>query len=458
MTTPIGSESSPSIAGGRRVTWLRRSSRWFLLLVVVTLVAVWYSSSGSLPREIHIATSHEGGMYIAKLLQPAIEERTGRSVVLMTTLGSVENREKLLSGEADLAILQDGAVDMQGLSVVAPLYRDVIYIVVRKRSRITSFDDLAGKKVVLGPEGSGMRESALVLVRHYGLDPAALHDNARFFGELATDPTLDAAIVTTGFLNHELKTVMTTREFGLLPMHDAEALAIHRPYFSPQVIPAGVIEGHPPVPESSVPSVSTTAFIAARDTASGKLVRKTLEALYETGVRRKVPTLIPLNEARRTGLEYVHPAARDYFDPYGGVELVSSLLESMSAAKELLVAFGACLYLAWERWRRIKHRHERHTFLLQKERLGAFLDETIQIEHAQMETSDPRQLRELLDAVTRIKLRAIRELTHEELRGDRMFSIFLLHCGDLAGKIQVKIGQCELRRVGRSGGEKESPK
>lgn len=456
MPTPSMSDSRLLLSPAARTGWLRRSSWWVLLALVLALVVVWYSSRGSLPREIRIATSPEGGLYhdVARLLKPALEERTGRPVKLLTTHGSVDNRDKLLSGEADLAILQDGAVGMQGLSVISPLYHDVVHILVRKGSGIHSFDDLAGRSVVLGPAGSGMRESALVLVHHYGIDPERLRDNERYFGELITDSSLDAAIVTTGFLNHDLQKVMATREFDLLPMRDSEALSIHHPYLSPRVIPSGVYEGSPPVPETAVTTVATTAFLAARDTVSEKLVRKTLEALYESGVRQQVPTLISLHEARQTALGNLHPNARNYFDPYGGVELVSNLLESMSAVKELLFALGACLYLAWESWRRIKERQNRTTVVLQKERLDVFLEESIRLEQAQMESGDPQKLRELLDEVTRIKLRAIRELTHEDLRGDRMFSIFLLQCGDLAGKIQSKINHCEMYKGADANQEK----
>src|SRR5512146_396714 len=91
--------------------------RWVplaLAALIVALVAVWYMSRGSLPREIRIATSPEGGLYyeVGRLLEPAISARAGRRVALLATKGSVENRERLLSGAADLAILQDGAVSL----------------------------------------------------------------------------------------------------------------------------------------------------------------------------------------------------------------------------------------------------------------------------------------------------------------------------------------------------------
>jgi len=56
-----------------------------------------------------------------------------------------------------------------------------------------------------------------------------------------------------------------------------------------------------------------------------------------------------------------------------------------------------------------------------------------------METTDAHRLEGYLDEITRIKLKALDELTHEDLRGDRMFLIFLMQCGNVINKIQSKI-------------------
>ena len=74
-----------------------------------------------------------------------------------------------------------------------------------------------------------------------------------------------------------------------------------------------------------------------------------------------------------------------------------------------------------------------------KEHLDTYLEATIRIERAQLETDDVSALKGYLDEVTRIKLEALEELTHEDLRGDRMFSIFLTQCAHLIRKIQGKI-------------------
>ena len=56
------------------------------------------------------------------------------------------------------------------------------------------------------------------------------------------------------------------------------------------------------------------------------------------------------------------------------------------------------------------------------------------------------ELQDFLDKVTEIKLAALTQLTHEELRSDQAFSIFLLQCANLISKIQLKILNCSSKR------------
>jgi len=75
----------------------------------------------------------------------------------------------------------------------------------------------------------------------------------------------------------------------------------------------------------------------------------------------------------------------------------------------------------------------------QRDRLDKLLAETACVERAQMDVEDVEQLNTYLDDVTLIKLRALEELQHESLRGDRLFLIFLTQCANVIRKIQSKI-------------------
>ena len=79
---------------------------------------------------------------------------------------------------------------------------------------------------------------------------------------------------------------------------------------------------------------------------------------------------------------------------------------------------------------------------MQKDHLDSFLEKTLEIERAQMDTVNVDELQGFLDQVTEIKLEALTQLTHEELRSDQAFSIFILQCGNLISNIQMKILNC----------------
>jgi hypothetical protein len=193
------------------------------------------------------------------------------------------------------------------------------------------------------------------------------------------------------------------------------------------------------VPDADLATIATTSVLAARRDAPARLVQAALDAVYEHDLRRVLPTLIGRDVAATWTELPRHPAAADYFDPYAGLGLLANFMESLAALKELLFALGAAAYLGWNRYRRREEEQRAIVVRREKERLDALLDETIRVEREQMESDSPSALRGYLDVVTGIKLQALEELTHEDLRGDVRFAIFLQQCANLIRKIQAKL-------------------
>ena len=195
----------------------------------------------------------------------------------------------------------------------------------------------------------------------------------------------------------------------------------------------------PPVPAKPVPTVATAAFLAARDDVPDVLVTKTMLALYGGDMRFAIPTMMPLKEAAAWPLFPLHDASRRFYNPANLLGRLANFMASLTATKEMLFTFGAGLYLLWVRRQRRKEEREKIDFAKQKERLDYFLNETVRVEREQMASEDPRKLKDYLNEVTEIKLRALNELTDKTLRGDRLFSIFLMQCSNLTRNIQLKI-------------------
>lgn len=424
-----------------RSTIIRRCVGWTMIAVIILSIVTWYFTSDKLPRRIRIATAPSGGLYhkFAETLAPRIESETQRSVTLVETEGTGDNYDRLLEGQVDLAILQSGATPLEGLAALAPLYRDVVFLVARVGSGIGEFRDLADRRVAVGLPHSGMRASAMALLSHYDIEQGLPQHVDRYFLDLLTDESLDAAIITTGFTNPDLETLLATGLYKIVEIHEADAFCLRHPSFVRIVIPQGLYGHGPALPPRPLQTVATTAILAARADASSPLVTHTLNALYTTDVRSYLPTLMTPAEAREWSQAPMHRAAREYLDPYGGIDTLANFMESLAAGKELLFALAAGLYLLWDRYRRLKEREHSREVRAMKDRLDVLLADTTRIERAQMETDDTRALRTYLDEVTRIKLKALDELTHEDLLGDRMFLIFLIQCGNVINKIQAKL-------------------
>ena len=423
----------------------KRIRNWVTIgmtLLLITSLTTWLFQRETVPRQIRIATGSRQGLYhkVGSTIQVALEQRIRSSVTVEETDGSEENFQLLVNGDTDLAIVQGGSIPIEEVSVVTPLFREYLFVIVRKGTNIQSVWELAGRKVCLGRHGSGNRDAALKVLQHFGVDESDLRGkNDLSFEALEGDDSLEAAIVTAGIEHPSLRELLSTNRFDIVPIRSAMALELVHPFYRNVNVPRGLFAEHPPVPPEPTPTIATTAYLVCRNDAPGDLVQAALGTIHEESLRLKVPTLIERSEASQWTATRMHPTAHRYFNPEDNIGEMVSVMESLVATKELLFAIGAGIYLLWMRWRRLKENELDALLHRQKERLDRFLMDTLHIEKEQALTNDAEKLQGYLDRVTQIKLQALQELTEEDLRGNQEFSIFLDQCSYLIGRIQRKM-------------------
>lgn len=420
----------------------------FAAVLAIASILFWSVKRDRLPRAIRIAAGASHGLYFefADQLGSRLEKDAGRPVHPITTRGSVENFSRLTSSNraesVEVAIIQGGSVTdpSELISAVAPLFVEVVHVVARRDRGINQVRDLEGKAVTLGEAGSGMRASAELLLNHYNLEELADHPaSGLYFTNLLSDTTLDAAIVTSGFTNSDLQSLLRTGQFTLIPITHSRAIENIDLFFRHLEIPAGQYGARPDLPEKPIPTLATVAFLAVRSEATEPLVDLLLRTVYKGGLRYAFPSLIQRSDAAEWELSPLHPVARRYFFPQDELGRMANIMESLAAVKELLFATILVGYLIWERLRRYRRKHLEKRLEAQKEYLDRFLEQTLAVERAQIHSTDLQELRSYLEQITRIKLTALQEFTDEELRGDQAFSIFLMQCSSLIHSIRLKI-------------------
>lgn len=131
------------------------------------------------PWTITIGTATPGGTYwpIGRELARILNDLPGddiKKAVAINTAGSVDNIQKLKSGEINVALVSRHALEKiqpKHVQVLARLYRDVVQLVVRKKAKIAGLTNLMGKSVYIGASKSGTRVLALQLLDAAGLTP-----------------------------------------------------------------------------------------------------------------------------------------------------------------------------------------------------------------------------------------------------------------------------------------------
>jgi hypothetical protein len=245
--------------------------------------------------------------------------------------------------------------------------------------------------------------------------------------------------VTAGFQHPDLIEVLDTQQYRLLPIDFAPAIEMADPFLRRVEIPKGLYAQNPPVPREPVTTLATTAFLVTREDTDSRLIEAALGAIYEDNLRIEFPSLIARSDAPSWISTRLHPEAHDYLHPADNLGFVATVLETVAAVKELLLALAASIFLIWQRWRKAIQREQQQLFFKQKEHLDVLLQKTLEIELSVAKCSDTTKLGQYLQKVTRIKVNVLREFTDEELRDDNTFLVFLRQCDGLINGIQLKV-------------------
>jgi uncharacterized protein len=253
---------------------------------------------GGALSQMTLATGSVGGTYfplgggMANVWSNEIE---GLRVSVQASGASVENLRLLQGGEVHLVMAVNGvAVDaMNNAGVFADdpefdfvalgnVYREVTQVVARADAGVGTIADLAGKRVQIGPVGSGTEVSARNILMAHGIDPdndiTAFQDGFGDAADQLRDGTVDAAFGILALPAGSIIDVATATDIVLVDIVGdvLDGLLANDPSLTPVEVPVGTYPGQDQVAHW----VTNWATLYASPDLDDDQVYQLLEVMY----------------------------------------------------------------------------------------------------------------------------------------------------------------------------------
>jgi TRAP transporter TAXI family solute receptor len=261
-------------------------------VVAATVAAIWIlvPRLAGPPRTITLATGLEGGAYAE--LGPRYQKilaRSGITVHLLPTGGDVDNLAKLGDRHLDVsaAFVQAGiatAEEKSGLSSLGTLMFSPMWMFERGQHSGIGVGNLAGKRVSIGPEGSGTRFQSLKLLALEGVDPKSVELKAYTPAEAekALDrEEVDAVVIVASWESPVIRRLMADSRIWLVNFPRADAFVALRPYLTKLIIPMGVGDLVKNLPRTDVALLATKVSLLIREDLHPALQYLLLDAASE---------------------------------------------------------------------------------------------------------------------------------------------------------------------------------
>ncbi|MEM6762404.1 MAG: TAXI family TRAP transporter solute-binding subunit [Pseudomonadota bacterium] len=384
-------------------------SKRFVALTTLALLALaaaigWVVGFGSGANgALRLSAGTEGGTYraFADAMESTFSAEGATRLQVLPSAGANQNAARLAAGEVDLGLVQSDTALQPNTQVVARLFPEAFHLVARIGSGIEKVSHLRGKRVGLMPQGAGSNALFARLLRHYEVPFDALTIT---YGNLATQANaiaigeIDAFFMVVALGNETIEGIIERTPTQLVPIDQAEAIAMFDPALSATTVPMGTYSGERPVPGSAIAVVTVHSLLAVRAALPDAAVDNLTRSLFEN--RQAMVRLLPQaafisapTEEDRLAFG-VHPGADLYYsqdDPLFVVEYAEPMALAVTALALLISGlWQARIWLSGARKNRADHYNL------------AIVDIIGRAEHVTTEEEFARVRRELFDIFEKV--------------------------------------------------------
>ncbi|WP_428417522.1 TAXI family TRAP transporter solute-binding subunit [Phocicoccus schoeneichii] len=315
------------------------------LLVAVTLVLVACGNDnkessdggdkdtkGLDTRILTIATGGSSGPYniIATTLADGYSKEFGINSRTQTTGASVENLNLMAQEKVEMsfvmsdALLQalegtDGFTEkIDNVQILANLYPNYVQIITTGKTGVESVDDIKGKRVAVGDQGSGVEIATKAVLEAHGITYDDIEVDYLGYAEAADalkSGSIDVAFTTSGLPNASVMELQNSVDLKIVPI-EAEAVETLKesvPIFESLPIPAGTYGNDEDIPTAAIRNALVVRSDLSEDDVY-ELTKYLFENLDKLENSHQAAKDINLEEAQNISVGELHPGAKRYYD------------------------------------------------------------------------------------------------------------------------------------------------
>ena len=316
-------------------------------VLVLSLAACGTAGSGSASASASAPESGFSGSYLmgtggatgnyyafGNALCTVVNNVLGCNITVNSTGGSTENARLLGSGENEFAMIQSDVYSyaQEGIELfesgaitnfqaVTACYPEMVQIVVRKGSGITSVADMAGKNICVGDVGSGYEVAARQILGAYGMTYDDINET---FADQATarngvqDGTFDAMFMCSGYPNSNVVEMSLGGKIDVISIDDEhlEILTKEYPFYSVFAPTDNEYDL-----DHELKSVAVKCMLVCSDTFSEDEIYTLTKTIYENlddirTINAKA-NYVSLEDAMSGIPSNLHPGAAKYYKEMG---------------------------------------------------------------------------------------------------------------------------------------------
>lgn len=263
-----------------------------LLTSLVVILAVFWFFYSAPPRTITITSGPEGSIFRMNAEKyRTILARSGVKLNILPSQGSLENLKRLAdpSFKVDIGFVQGGVasgLNIDKLTSLGSISYEPLLVFYRSARPLDLLSRLNGKRLAVGPEGSGTRSLALVLLAANDIEPGGSTTlsglDAKDAAKALLAGTIDAVFLMGDAASpRTMRTLLRTPGIRLFDFTQADGYSRRIGYLNKLELPKGSIDFGKNIPADDISLIGPTVELIARADMHPALSDLLLEAARE---------------------------------------------------------------------------------------------------------------------------------------------------------------------------------